>query len=165
MCEIACARTHDGLINPEFSRIRVYSYYPGPISIPIVCSYCSDHPCVEACPVKAMYWDKDNWTIKVDEQKCLGVKCAMCAKACEKMRSNAIRFTPTEPRHAMICDQCGGDPQCVKACKFGVLVYIPKILEGRHFADPPRVIAEHIAEQWFPVSYDKRLRLPSVKGA
>lgn len=158
LCEMACTMFQYNVINPELSRIRVYEFYPGPMSIPITCSYCSDHPCAEVCPTGALYYDKNTFWLKVDKEKCLGIKCGACARACKEKRSNIIHFYPPSHDYAIVCDQCEGDPQCVKACPFDVLEYVPKILEGYRFADPPEAIAEDLAERWYPATVERRLK-------
>jgi Fe-S-cluster-containing hydrogenase component 2 len=51
----------------------------------------------------------------VDEKLCTA--CGLCQYACP---FDAIHMHPS--RHiAMICDLCGGDPQCAKYCALGAL--------------------------------------------
>ena len=158
-CEVACSRAHFGIINPSMSAIRIYSYYPGPNYIPIICSFCSDRPCVEACPSEAMYYDNENFLIRVKENKCLGSTCSLCVEACKMNRSNAIHFHPNLS-YPIRCDQCGGDPQCVKACHFDVLDFLPAslIFGGKHFASPAEEIAQDLAQKWFPATADRRIK-------
>lgn len=155
-CEVACSTSHHGVINPELSAIRIYEAYPGPMNIPIVCSYCSDHPCVEACPTEALSYDGKRFLFQLDTTKC--TKCGLCVDACRERRSKALRLHPTL-RHPIVCDLCGGEPQCVKVCDFGVLEFLPStlIFDGKHFASPAETIAEDMAEKWYPASKEKRL--------
>jgi len=163
LCELACSRNHYQVLNPELSRIRIHNFNPGPMSIPVACSYCSDRPCVRVCPHDALHYEVDKGIIRVDKEKCLGVKCSICARACKGLRSNVIRFFPPDHDYALICDKCDGDPQCVKVCPEGVLDYQPIALmpAGEHFADPPEKIAEDVAiKRWHPTKGVMRVKIP-----
>lgn len=46
--------------------------------IPTLCNHCDNAPCVKVCPVKAMYKDKDGFTMH-DAKKCIGCKNCMNA--------------------------------------------------------------------------------------
>lgn len=109
-CEIACSLYHEGRIWPEASRIRIFMLVPG-VEIPHFCVQCEDYPCVEACPVKALSVDPKTGAVLVDKEKCTG--CSICIQACP---GKIPHIHPTE-NYALICDLCGGTPQCVKACQ------------------------------------------------
>ena len=111
-CEIACSLRHEGRIWPEASRVRVFMLFPG-LEVPHLCSQCEDTPCVDACPVGALDVDQDMKNIVVDRKKCIA--CGNCIDACP---GHVPTIHPTE-NYAVICDFCGGDPACVKACNEG----------------------------------------------
>ena len=147
ICEIACSLAKEGAVYPEASRIRIYQYYPGPLDIPSICYRCSDYPCVKSCPpkIQAMTVDSETGIIKVDPETCLGVKCGRrnCAGHCRQ--ETAITFHP-EKNYALVCDLCGGDPACVKACPMGAIRFIPgSSHDGLHNALPPHEIARELA--------------------
>jgi ferredoxin len=79
-----------------------------------MCWHCDDAPCIKACPTTPNSLTKDPKTngIVLNTKTCLGAKCMKCAEACppKYIRGNADTGQP------LICDLCGGDPQCVKAC-------------------------------------------------
>jgi len=154
LCEIACSVAKEGAVNPETSRIKVYQFWPGPIDIPAVCRNCSDHPCVAACPskVRALSIKEETGAIEVDTEKCLGIKCSLCAKACP--HELAISFHP-QTKKAMICDICTGAPECVKVCAPGCLTFLSgSAFDGKHYAVfPPKVIAESITSQFYPAKW------------
>lgn len=155
LCMMACSRHHFGKVNPELSAIKVYQFYPGPMSIPVTCSYCLDRPCVEACPCDALYYDAENALLRVNREECLGVDCSACALACQEKRSGAIHFYPPEYDFAIVCDQCDGAPQCVTFCPFDCLDYQSGML-AEHQADPASRIAEDMAERWYPATSAQR---------
>ncbi len=121
-CEIVCSLFHENRIWPEASRIRVFMLVPG-LEFPHFCAQCEDYPCVEACQVKALSIDSKTGAVLVDEEKCTG--CGQCIDACP---GRVPHMHPTE-NNILICDLCGGDPQCVKVCqegKWNVLKTVPK---------------------------------------
>ncbi|KPV61635.1 MAG: Polyferredoxin protein MvhB [Candidatus Bathyarchaeota archaeon BA1] len=111
-CEIACSLFHEGKIWPEASRIRVFMLVPG-AEIPHFCAQCHDYPCVKSCPEKALSVSKETEAVLVYKEKCTG--CGLCIVACP---GRIPHLHPTE-NYALICDLCGGEPQCVKACNRG----------------------------------------------
>ena len=80
---------------------------------PHFCSQCHDYPCVESCPVDALSVSKETEAVLVDNEKCTA--CGDCIDACP---GRIPHLHPTE-KYALICDLCGGDPQCVKVCTEG----------------------------------------------
>lgn len=117
LCEVACSQFHeDGKIWPAAARIRVHEYYPG-LEFPVLCYQCGNTPCVPACPEDAVFIDPETSTVVYDETKCIrvteGAECTECHDACP---GNAITFHP-ESRLPISCDMCGGEPECVKACR------------------------------------------------
>jgi len=111
-CEIACSLFHENRIWPEASRIRVFMLVPG-AEVPHLCVQCEDYPCVESCPVDALSVSTDTGAVLVDKEKCTG--CSLCIDACP---GRVPHIHPTE-KYAVICNLCGGEPQCVKVCQKG----------------------------------------------
>jgi Fe-S-cluster-containing hydrogenase component 2 len=62
------------------------------------------------CPSRAISRD-DRGIIRVEGEKC--DRCGMCVDACV---IGAIRIDP-ETKTPLICDLCGGKPECVNWCK------------------------------------------------
>ena len=122
MCEIACSLKHEGRIWPEASMVRVFMLIPG-IEIPHLCTQCSDYPCVDACTFEALSVDEKTGAVKVDSEKCTA--CGLCITACP---GNIPHLHPNR-KHVVICDLCGGDPECVKICSragYNALVVFPR---------------------------------------
>jgi len=109
-CEIICSLTHEKIVNPKSSRIRVFYDTINGVKNPIVCQQCTDPACLKACKPVAITMDLRLGIPKVNPRKCVG--CGSCIKACP---SKAIFLDP-QKSIAIKCDLCGGDPQCVKFC-------------------------------------------------
>ena len=109
-CELACSLHHEGWMWPEASRVRVFMPFPG-CEVPHLCSQCNDYPCVSSCPVQALTVDEETKAVKVDKEKC--ISCGKCIKACP---GQVPTLHPVDNK-ALICDLCGGDPECVKVCE------------------------------------------------
>jgi Fe-S-cluster-containing hydrogenase component 2 len=56
---------------------------------------------------------KETGAVLVDKEKCTA--CGLCINACP---GRIPHIHPTD-RYTVICDLCGGGPQCVKVCREG----------------------------------------------
>ncbi|MGQ4891342.1 MAG: 4Fe-4S dicluster domain-containing protein [Candidatus Njordarchaeia archaeon] len=120
LCEIACSLKKEGIIWPEASRIRVFEYLPG-ANVPHLCVQCPDYPCVNACPTGALKVDEKTRAVLVIEEKC--IQCGLCIEACP----GDVPRIPMGKKSVVICDLCGGDPACVRACQsagYGALTVV-----------------------------------------
>jgi Fe-S-cluster-containing hydrogenase component 2 len=91
----------------------------------------------------------------VDKEQCTA--CGQCIQACP---GRIPHIHPTE-KYAVICDLCGGDPQCAKVCEEGrwnVLWVVPKPPSGSYklYARRPKEITEDLAENLYG-EYGKEL--------
>jgi Fe-S-cluster-containing hydrogenase component 2 len=158
ICEKVCALQHEKRYNPAYSRVKVYQFYPGPIDVPIVCQYCGDRPCVSACPTGALTYDNTTFQMRVDEATC--TSCQACNQACiDNQRGGCITFHPTKGT-AQICDLCGGDPQCATFCPSDTLHFLPISRFSKRLAEPAKLIANRIADQFYPVQKEVERRGP-----
>ena len=114
LCEIICSWHKEGVFNPLKSRIRTVRL--GFADIAAACRMCEDPPCVPQCPSRALTQREDG-VIEVDEERCDG--CGWCAEVCPY---GAINIHPKKT--ALICDMCGGDPECIKACPTDALILV-----------------------------------------
>lgn len=64
-CKIACSLSHEGLIWPEASRIRVFMLVPG-VEVPHLCFQCEDYPCIDACPTGALSINPETGAVETD---------------------------------------------------------------------------------------------------
>ena len=99
--------------------------YPGlPVhNISIACNHCADAPCMQGCPSRAYYRDKETGAVILDHKKCLG--CNYCYWNCPY---DAPRYNQDKGQVEK-CTLCadrlidGYDPACVSACPTGALAY------------------------------------------
>ena len=146
-CEIACSLYHEKWIWPEASRIRVFRPFPG-VEIPHLCAQCDDYPCVKSCPTAALTINEKTSAVIVDSEKC--ISCGNCIDACP---GKVPKLHP-ETRKALICDLCGGDPECVKVCQeaqFNTLriVHEEPDVDRKLFSRHPLDVAKDLAVKLF----------------
>lgn len=112
LCQLACSACHEGVFNPEKSRLRViHEYRRNGIYIKAKwCIFCKK--CEYACPESAIS-NNGKWLI-VDVEKCTG--CQACIEICP-MEVIAVR----EDGKVLICDLCEGSPKCIEWCPKGVI--------------------------------------------
>jgi protein NrfC len=86
----------------------------------VQCKYCTDAPCMKACPVtptKAIYRDADGLVL-TDEEKC--IRCQMCVTACPygARWSHPVTNVPQSCMSAgcRTLVSMGQQPACVQAC-------------------------------------------------
>ncbi|GAP13972.1 Fe-S-cluster-containing hydrogenase components 2 [Longilinea arvoryzae] len=120
-CVVYCSLAHEGGVNPELSRIRVYQTESRQTILPVVCLPCDEKPCIQACPQGAISLHACGAVI-IDESLCTG--CSRCVRACG---IGAIHFHRLSGRGkngvavSLKCDQCGGDPWCIRVCPNGAI--------------------------------------------
>ena len=147
MCEIACSLHHEEWIWPEASRIRVFRPFPG-VEVPHLCAQCDDYPCVESCPVDALSVDEDTTAVITDQERC--ISCGICIEVCP---GEVPKLHP-ETGKVLICDLCGGDPECVKVCQEAQFNALRLVHEGmgvsrKLFARHPVDVARDLAVKFF----------------
>lgn len=125
-CRVACQ--NENSLPVELSYIRFdfieYGEYPK-VEHQICrksCMHCTDAPCVEECPVKALYKGEQGFT-HLDYEKCIG--CGMCARSCPY-------DVPTIHEGKMYkCIGCpelindGKAPACASTCLANAVTYGP----------------------------------------
>jgi len=119
ICEQSCAEFHYGKYGTSHARITVVRR--GPLAFRYnMCTRCAKRYCIAACPKRALTYKGGN--IVVDPALCDSL--GLCVKACP---FHGIRINP-ETGKPIICDLCGGDPSCVKACPKTALslVWLPE---------------------------------------
>lgn len=85
------------------------------------CKACKDKPCLESCPIEAIYIDSEDNSVKIDNT-CFG--CVLCRNTCpydaisieSKMADPIKENVPNI--NIKLCKACGA---CVNACKIGAI--------------------------------------------
>jgi Fe-S-cluster-containing hydrogenase component 2 len=140
-CEVACVAEHEGSFGTAAARIHVTKIEPLGVDHPQVCRLCAHAPCVDACPVEALYRDGASGAILLVSADCLG--CSACADACPF----GVATLHPETGLALICDLCGGDPACVKRCATGAIFYADAEAGSRAKCRALTIEARHRAEK------------------
>lgn len=114
ICETICVQTHYGAFGNEGARLRVESKpvdQEPPLHQVHVCTLCES--CVQACEPGALF---------VNPKGHIALKrnlCTFCRKCAEACPHGVVRFD--KEGFPILCDLCGGDPQCVRWCKYDAL--------------------------------------------
>ncbi|MBI2831907.1 MAG: 4Fe-4S dicluster domain-containing protein [Chloroflexi bacterium] len=121
LCELICSFHHNGVFKPSVSRIRVKLNTREGTAQPLICRQCKKCTCIEVCRPGAISQDEKTGVITIDHAKCTG--CKECIFTCP---FQAVGFEEEPKGVAIVCDHCGGKPECVKVCFPGALKYIDK---------------------------------------
>jgi len=117
-CELACSYYRTGKFNIADSRIKVH-FFPEDLSfVPTLCMQCKEAYCVQVCPTGALERDASTGVVTLDQDTCIG--CKQCIVACPW---GSVKLS-SDGETVMKCDNCGGDPACVKVCDSGALAYV-----------------------------------------
>ncbi len=118
-CTTACKSEHDVAIGVNRTYVKQVEKGAFPDTRRIFsvmrCNHCSDAPCVEICPVEALYTREDG-IVDFDNNRCIG--CKSCMQACPY---DALYIDPNNNTAAK-CNYCahrvdvGREPACVTVC-------------------------------------------------
>ncbi len=118
-CTVACKSEHDVPIgvNRTWVKQTEKGEFPNTRRVFSVsrCNHCTDAPCVEICPVEALFV-RDDGIVDFNNDRCIG--CKSCMQACPY---DALYIDP-ETHTAAKCNYCahrvdvGLEPACVNVC-------------------------------------------------
>ncbi len=124
-CTVACKAEHDvplGVNRTWVKYIEKGTFPQTSRSFSVLrCNHCDNAPCVDICPVTALYRRADG-IVDFDNQRCIG--CRACMQACPY---DALYIDP-ETRTAAKCNYCahrvdrGLEPACVNVCPTHAIV-------------------------------------------
>ncbi|MEQ1905882.1 MAG: 4Fe-4S dicluster domain-containing protein [Pirellulaceae bacterium] len=118
-CTVACKSEHNVPIGVNRTWVKYIEKGTFPDSRRLFsvmrCNHCDNAPCVEICPVTALY-RRDDGIVDFDNRRCIG--CMACMQACPY---DALYIDP-ETHTAAKCNYCahridvGLEPACVVVC-------------------------------------------------
>ncbi|MDQ7053239.1 MAG: NrfD/PsrC family molybdoenzyme membrane anchor subunit [candidate division KSB1 bacterium] len=142
-CTVACKAEHDVPlgVNRTWVKYIEKGEFPNTRRLFSVmrCNHCEDAPCVDICPVAALYTRPDG-IVDFDNQRCIG--CKSCMQACPY---DALYIDP-ESHTAAKCNYCahridiGLEPACVNVCPEHAII-------SGDLDDPTSEIAQLIARE------------------
>jgi Fe-S-cluster-containing hydrogenase component 2 len=110
-----CSLKHKGVINLERAAIHVLRREPS-IDEPMVCRQCGI--CIGACPQNLIQRNRKTGAVEIDTQDC--TSCGHCVLSCPY---GMMTLDPVD-RHAVKCNLCGGQPECVRHCREEAILYV-----------------------------------------
>ena len=118
-CTVACKAEHEVPVGVNRTWVKYIEKGSFPDTRRLFsvmrCNHCADAPCVEICPVTALFTRKDG-IVDFDSRRCIG--CKACTQACPY---DALYMHPDEHTSAK-CNYCshrvdiGLEPACVNVC-------------------------------------------------
>lgn len=157
-CTVACKSEHDVPIgvNRTWVKQTEKGEFPNTRRIFSVlrCNHCSDAPCVEICPVEALYTRKDG-IVDFNNDRCIG--CKSCMQACPY---DALYIDP-DTHTAAKCNYCahrvdvGLEPACVNVCPEHAII-------SGDMEDPNSEIAQLLAREQVTVRKPEKGTQPNV---
>jgi Fe-S-cluster-containing dehydrogenase component/formate-dependent nitrite reductase membrane component NrfD len=118
-CTTACKSEHDVAVGVNRTYVKQVEKGEFPDTRRIFsvmrCNHCTDAPCVEICPVEALFIREDG-IVDFDNNRCIG--CKSCMQACPY---DALYIDP-DTHTAAKCNYCahrvdvGREPACVSVC-------------------------------------------------
>jgi Fe-S-cluster-containing dehydrogenase component/formate-dependent nitrite reductase membrane component NrfD len=118
-CTVACKAEHEVPVGVNRTWVKYIEKGSFPDTRRLFsvmrCNHCADAPCVEICPVTALFTRKDG-IVDFDDRRCIG--CKACTQACPY---DALYMHPDTHTSAK-CNYCthrvdiGLEPACVNVC-------------------------------------------------
>ncbi len=124
-CTVACKAEHNVAVGVNRTWVKYIEKGQFPESQRLFsvmrCNHCDNAPCVEICPVTALY-RRDDGIVDFDNRRCIG--CKACMQACPY---DALYIDP-QTHTAAKCNYCahridvGLEPACVNVCPTQAIV-------------------------------------------
>ena len=159
ICEVYCSLSHEQEVNPALSRIHIHGDQIRQILVPVTCVPCDEKRCIAACPETGAININDVGAVVIDESLCTG--CGKCVRAC-LIGAISLHRLPGRGKKglavALKCDQCGGDPWCVRVCEPHAVSKIDALSGGQEIHDRILITLEQLP------AINKNPSIPGIKG-
>lgn len=130
LCVVACVGSHDSGYGLHQARLRIEpGKGVGQFKV-MFCTLCKK--CIDVCPTQALRWHPQSGAVELLVERC--DNCGKCVEVCPTqviVRSDeGVRIvgsgTPEAPEkvlpwYPVICDLCGGAPECARICPTGAI--------------------------------------------
>lgn len=157
-CTVACKSEHDVPLGVNRTWVKQVEKGEFPNSRRIFsvlrCNHCTDAPCVEICPVEALYIRQDG-IVDFNNDRCIG--CKSCMQACPY---DALYIDP-DTHTAAKCNYCahrvdiGLEPACVNVCPEHAII-------SGDMDDPNSEIAQTLSREQVTVRRPEKATRPNV---
>lgn len=119
LCVVACALVHTGSADdPQRAHVKLWKSETAEIYAPLTCHHCETPSCAAACPTKACHHEPEHQRVVIDDAVCIG--CHTCVLACPFGHAHYDGIARVSTK----CDYCNGEPECVRVCEPGAIVYV-----------------------------------------
>ena len=118
ICEQWCAWSHFGQVTPALARLRIHKDHRQFANRIAACLQCEPAECMLVCPQEAIRRDPLTFGLLLEEDLCL--LCNACVDSCPE---DCIQLHPIT-QFPLLCDLCGGDPQCARHCPEGAILFV-----------------------------------------
>lgn len=157
-CTTACKSEHDVAVGVNRTWVKQVEKgtFPNTRRLFSVmrCNHCTDAPCVEICPVEALFI-RDDGIVDFDNRRCIG--CKSCMQACPY---DALYIDPNNNTAAK-CNYCahrvdlGLEPACVNVCPEHAII-------SGDMDDPDSEISQLLARQQVKVRKAEKGTVPNL---
>lgn len=157
-CTTACKAEHDVPIGVNRTWVKQVEKGEFPntrrVFSVLRCNHCTDAPCVEICPVEALFI-RDDGIVDFDKRRCIG--CKSCMQACPY---DALYIDPGTHTAAK-CNYCahridlGLEPACVNVCPEHAII-------SGDMDDPESEIAQLLGREVVTVRKQEKGTAPNV---
>jgi class I fructose-bisphosphate aldolase len=124
LCVVACVASHDsGDYGLNLARLRIDAGNRVGHHKVMFCTLCKK--CLDVCPTDALRWHPQSGAVELLVDKCTA--CDKCVEICPTQvivhSDTGIQIASGETLdwYPVVCDLCGGEPECARICPTGAI--------------------------------------------